>query len=349
MRILIVTDAWHPQVNGVVRTLETVGKELTSIGHDVKFITPQGRRCFSMPTYKEIAVSVVTARQIGKEIDALSPDAIHIATEGPLGWAARNACLKRKFPFTSSFHTRFAEYVQARIPVPGIDKLLWIFLRNFHKHSKTVMTPSLTISKLLEEHDFANVKTWTRGVDHSVFKPGPRDYFDLPRPITLFSGRITVEKNLEAFLKVECPGTKVLVGDGLDRNALALKYPNTVFTGYLFGEPYAHALASADCFVFPSLTDTFGLVMVEAMACGTPVAAFNVPSPIDVVEEGLTGCLDPDLAKAITHALKLDRTTVHVSARKFTWARTAEMFLGWLVPIGKTKPENTAPELAPQG
>jgi glycosyltransferase involved in cell wall biosynthesis len=333
MRILIVTDAWPPQINGVVRTLQTVGKELTKLGHEVHYFTPEGRRVVRVPSYKEIELSLVTARTIGREIDKLRPDAIHIATEGPLGWATRRACLRRKLPFTTSFHTRFAEYAQARIPIPGTGKFFWSVLRNFHKHSQAVMTPSLTISKLLESKGFTNVKTWTRGVDHTTFKTMPRDYFDLPRPLMLVSGRVIIDKNIEAFLRLDLPGTKIVVGDGPDRAMMEAKFPNAVFTGFLREHTYAHALSSADCFVFPSLTDTFGLVMVEAMACGTPVAAFNVSSPIDVVKHGETGFMNEDLGLAIQEAMKIDRKKVQKGAKEFTWEKTAKMFESWLVEI----------------
>jgi glycosyltransferase involved in cell wall biosynthesis len=338
MRILIVTDAWPPQINGVVRTLQTVGKELTNLGHEVHYFTPEGRRVVRVPSYKEIELALVSARGIGTEIDALRPDAIHIATEGPLGWAARRACLRRKLPFTTSFHTRFAEYAEARIPLPGTAKFFWSVLRNFHKHSAAVMTPSLTISNLLESKGFENVKTWTRGVDHTTFKTMERDYFDLPRPLMVVSGRVIIDKNIETFLRLDLPGTKIVVGDGPDRLIMAEKFPNAVFTGFLREHTYAHALASADCFVFPSLTDTFGLVMVEAMACGTPVAAFNVSSPIDVVKHGQTGFMDEDLGVAITEALKLDRKKVQKGSKEFTWEKTAKMFEGWLVKTNMETP-----------
>jgi len=333
MRILIVTDAWPPQVNGVVRTLQTVGAELRKRGHEVNYLTPEGRRVWRVPSYKEIELSLVGASTIGREIDALKPDAIHIATEGPLGWAARRACLRRHLPFTTSFHTRFAEYAQARVPLPGVDKILWRVLKRFHRHSQAVMTPSLRITQLLEHHGFKNVKTWTRGVDHDTFKLWPRDYFDLPRPVLVVSGRVIIDKNIEAFLKLDSPGTKVVIGDGPDRAAMTAKFPNAVFTGYLYETTYARALAGADCFVFPSLTDTFGLVMIEAMACGTPVAAFAVPSPVDVIQEGITGSMSPKLDEAIAQALKLDRNVVHKNAKVFTWARTATMFESWLIRL----------------
>jgi glycosyltransferase involved in cell wall biosynthesis len=341
MHILIVTDAWPPQVNGVVRTLQTTGAKLRERGHKVSFITPEGRRNWPMPGYAEIELCFPGAGKLGAEIDALKPDCIHIATEGPLGWAARRACLRRNIPFTTSFHTRFAEYAEARLPIPGVARFFWSILRRFHKHSQAVMTPSLTVSKVLESRGFRNVKTWTRGVDHSIFKLWDRDYFDLPKPIMLLSGRVIVDKNIEAFLKLKLPGSKIIVGDGPDRKMLEAKYPDTIFTGYLREATYAQALSAADVFVFPSLTDTFGLVMIEAMACGTPVAAFNVSSPIDVVQQNVTGALDADLARAIAHALTLDRVKVHEAAKWFTWERTAEMFESWLVPV-------TWPALSPK-
>jgi glycosyltransferase involved in cell wall biosynthesis len=339
MRILIVTDAWPPQVNGVVRTLQTVGRELGKRGHEVRYITPDGHRTWAIPSYPEIRLSLVGASIIGREIDAIKPQAIHIATEGPLGWAARRACLRRGLPFTTSFHTRFAEYIETRLPIPGIGGLMWRLLRRFHSPSRAVMTPTATIARELETRQFVNVKIWTRGVDHRKFSNLPRDYFSLPRPIVLYAGRVVKEKNMEPFLGLETPGTKVVVGDGPERKLYEDKHPAVVFTGYLGEDVYARALASADVFVFPSLTDTFGLVMIEAMACGTPVAAFNVASPIDVVEPGVTGELDGDLSKAVVHALKLGRDGVRQGAAKFTWERVAEMFESWLVLVEAAKAE----------
>jgi glycosyltransferase involved in cell wall biosynthesis len=331
MRLLIVTDAWFPQVNGVVRTLTSVGEELIRRGHNVRFLTPKGRRSVPMPFYPEIRLSIAGASAIGGEIDDFAPEAIHIATEGPLGWAARRACLDRDIPFTTSFHTRFAEYMGTRLPLPGIRQLIWSALRRFHAPAQAVMVPTASIARQLREHGFDKLKIWTRGVNHSLFKPEARRSLDFRKPILLCAGRLAVEKNIEAFLRLDIPGTKVVVGDGPERAALEVKYRNAVFTGYRGDEDYARLIAAADVFVFPSLTDTFGLVMIEAMACGTPVAAFNVASPIDVVTPGVSGELDQDLAKAIERALKLDRQRVHLAAKKFTWTRTAEMFLTWLV------------------
>lgn len=345
MRILIVTDAWPPQVNGVVRTIQTVGRELIRRGHDVRYITPEDRRTWTIPSYPEIKLSLVGSTVIGEEIDEIRPNVIHIATEGPLGWAARRACISRGLPFTTSFHTRFAEYIETRFPLSGIGRLIWSVLHRFHRPSRSVMAPAATIAHELERRGFANVKVWTRGVDHDIFETAMRDYFSVPRPIILSAGRVVAEKNIEAFLKLDVQGTKVVVGDGPSRKSLADKFPAVVFTGYLGEDTYARALASADVFVFPSLTDTFGLVMIEAMACGTPVAAFNVASPVDVVEQGVAGELDKDLSRAIARALKLNRNAVREAASKFTWERVVEMFESWLVPINTADAEITLVKL----
>jgi glycosyltransferase involved in cell wall biosynthesis len=339
---MIVTDAWFPQVNGVVRTLKATADELGRRGHDVLMVTPEGRRTYPLPSYPEIRLSLVTAGQIAREVHAWPPDAIHIATEGPLGWAARVHCVSTGTPFTTGFHTQFAEYVGLRVKLPGARALAWSILRRFHGPSRCVMAPTPSIVRQLEEHGFTNAKTWTRGVDHDLFRPGARNAFDLPRPISLFAGRLAPEKNIRAFLALDLPGSKVIVGDGPDRASLQRDFPDALFTGYRFGEDLVNAVGSADVFVFPSLTDTFGLVMLEAMACGTPVAAFPVPSPIDVVREGVTGALDTNLAQAINRALTLDRARVREASLDYSWSRTAELFESMLAPIPKTIPRRAA-------
>jgi glycosyltransferase involved in cell wall biosynthesis len=341
MRIAIVTDAWFPQVNGVVRTLSAVADELAKIGHEIKVVSPEGRRSLPMPFYPEIPLAFATSGSLGRDLTRIAPDAIYIATEGPLGWAARAWCMRRNIPFSSGFHTRFADYLALRLPVPGLAALSWSILRKFHGASRNVLVPTRSVAHDLEGRGFVNVKTWTRGVDHALFRPYERTALDLPRPISLYAGRVAPEKNIEAFLSLDLPGTKLVIGDGPQRAELERRFPRAVFFGYRFGEELARMMASADVFVFPSLTDTFGLVMLEAMACGTPIAAFDVPSPIDVIEEGITGALDKHLKLAVLRALSLDRVKVHEGSRRFTWQRTAQILVESLVPIGPSpaKPE----------
>lgn len=343
MRIAIVTDAWFPQVNGVVRTLNAVTQELGKRGHEVKIISPQGRRTFPMPLYPEIPLALTTARSMGRELAAAAPEAIYIATEGPLGWATRNWCVKQKIPFSSGFHTRFADYIKLRLPLPGLESFSWSMLRKFHKASSNVLVPTRSIANDLEARGFVNLKVWTRGVDHTHFRPYERTHLDHPRPISLYAGRIAPEKNIEAFLELDLPGTKVVVGDGPQRLELEKRFPDAVFLGYRFDSELVRLMAAADVFIFPSLTDTFGLVMLEAMACGTPIAAFDVPSPIDVVQEGVTGALDKHLKLAILRAMTLDRDKVHQGSLFFTWERTAQIFEEALVPISRSWPQPSEP------
>jgi glycosyltransferase involved in cell wall biosynthesis len=342
MRIAIVTDAWFPQVNGVVRTLSAVAGELAKSGHEVKVISPEGRLTLPMPLYPEIRLAFTSSRRLGREIAKIDPEAIYVATEGPLGWAARAWCQRRNIPFTTGFHTRFADYLALRLPLPGLEAASWSMLRKFHGQSRNVMVPTRSIGKDLEERGFANVKLWTRGVDHTLFRPYERSALDLKRPISLYAGRVAPEKNIEAFLSLDLPGTKLVIGGGPQRPELEKRFPDAQFFGFRFGEELARMMASADVFVFPSLTDTFGLVMLEAMACGTPIAAFDVPSPIDVVEDGVTGALDKHLKLAIFRALTLDREKVHQGSLSFTWERTAQIFLESLAPIGRSSAEALA-------
>lgn len=281
------------------------------------------------------------------EITAHAPDVIHIATEGPLGWTARRVCLQEGLQFTTGFHTRFAEYAAARIPLPGVLSVGWQVLRHFHRPSQAVMVPTRSIGSELDRRGFSNVKTWTRGVDRRLFRPYPRDHLNhLPRPIVLYAGRLAVEKGIDDFISLKVKGSKVLVGDGPERSRLQKLAPEAHFLGFRHGEDYARTLAAADVMVFPSLTDTFGLVMLEAMACGTPVAAYNAPSPLDVVENGITGAIAGTLEEAVARASVLNREAVRAGSMKFSWAHCAEMFESWLVPCGALRPPRDSSRLA---
>ncbi|MFN0040275.1 MAG: glycosyltransferase family 4 protein [Burkholderiales bacterium] len=328
MRILIVTDAWLPQVNGVVTTLRKMQEGLTGLGHEVQFVTPQGFRSLPCPTYPEIRLSLLPYGGVSREIEAFSPDAIHIATEGPLGSAARRYCLKRGLSFTSAFHTRFAEYVHARTRIPlGIT---YGWLRRFHAPSRALMVPTPAVRRDLEARGFGNTVAWTRGVDTVTFSPGERNKLDTERPVFLYVGRVAVEKNIEAFLKLELPGSKWVVGEGPLRAHLEKKYPDVYFAGIKTPAELARYYRAADVFVFPSLTDTFGLVMLESLACGTPVAAFPVSGPIDVIGDSGAGVLHEDLAVACLRALDVSRAKARRFAEQFSWKESVSQFASHL-------------------
>lgn len=325
MRIAIVTDAWLPQTNGVVRTLSKTADQLRALGHDVGVIEPNQFRTFPCPTYPEIRLAWLPYRRIGKLLGEFEPDAIHIATEATLGSAARAWCLRRRMPFTTSYHTQFPEYVRARAPIPL--SVTYAFLRNFHGAAARTMVATPTMQRQLESRRFKNIVRWTRGVDTQLFRPRDKQWLRCPRPIALYTGRVAVEKNIEAFLQFEWPGTKVIVGDGPARIELEAKYPNARFVGYKFGEELAAHVAAADVFVFPSRTDTFGLVLLEAMACGVPVAAYPVTGPIDVVQPGVTGVLHENLREAALQALQLDSRQCRAYALEHTWEAATGQFL----------------------
>jgi len=329
-RIVIVTDAWQPQTNGVVRTLNTTRNMLVALGHDVRVIEPNQFHNFPCPTYPEIRLSWRPAKSIAAQMRALQPNAVHIATEGPLGMAARSWCLKNDWPYTTSYHTQFPEYVRARFPVP----LSWSYalLRRFHGKATRTMVATPSMQALLESRGFKNIARWSRGVDVQLFQPR-KSILDLPRPISAYVGRVAVEKNIEEFLKLKLPGTKVVIGDGPAREQLQAKYPDVVFAGYKYGEELAAYVASCDVMVFPSRTDTFGLVLIEAMACGVPVAAYPVTGPIDVVRQGITGVLSEDLQAATLAALKMDRNACREHALNYTWERATSQFFANLAPI----------------
>jgi len=329
MRIAIITDAAAPQVNGVVRTLGQLGKELEKLGHEAVYITPDMFKTIAMPTYKEIRIAINAKRSVAKLMDEMKPDAVHIATEGPLGLAGRAYCQRRGIPFTTSFHTRFPEYLHARFRVP--QSWTYAFIRWFHAPSKSVMVATPLLKTELQERGFKNIRLWSRGVDTTLFHPRPdlvaAKTTGAKRPIWLYVGRVAIEKNIDAFLNLDLPGTKVVVGDGPRLETLKKKFPETIFKGPLFSSELADAYAGADCFVFPSKTDTFGLVLIEALACGTPVAAYPVQGPLDVIADAPVGKLHDDLKTACLKALKADRGVCRAYALGFSWEACTQQFL----------------------
>ena len=328
MKIAIATDAWAPQVNGVVTTLLHTRAELTALGHEVLMITPAGRRTIPCPTYPEIRLALFQGRKVAKQLDSFSPDCIHIATEGPLGSSARSYCIKRQIPFTTSYHTQFPEYVRARTPVP--IRISFAFLRWYHGAAVRTLVPTGSMKKMLDARRFNHVEIWSRGVDTGLFNPHVKAGFEWPGPVWINVGRVSVEKNVEEFLRLNLPGSKVVIGDGPDRARLERQYPDCHFLGYKFGAELSAHLAGADVFVFPSRTDTFGLVMLEAMACGVPVAALPVTGPVDVVQNDVTGVLDDDLGRACMAALQIDRSACRRFAESRSWRHSTGQFLSHL-------------------
>jgi glycosyltransferase involved in cell wall biosynthesis len=324
MRILVATDAWHPQVNGVVRTLTMMAEAAKSLGVEVSFLTPQSFRTVAMPSYRDLRLSLPNPAKIARLIADARPDSIHIATEGPIGLAVRRYCRKRGLPFTTSFHTRFPEYISARLPIP--ESWIWSALRWFHGASQAVMAATPALASELRGRGFRHAVLWPRGVDTQLFHPRAVD-LDLARPVFLSVGRVAVEKNLEAFLELDLPGTKVVVGDGPARMALERKYPRAVFLGARHGEALAEAYAAADVFVFPSKTDTFGLVLLEALASGVPVAAFPVTGPRDVIGSAKVGVLSEDLRSACLSALVISSQACLEFAASHTWEASARAFI----------------------
>ncbi|HLG83090.1 MAG TPA: glycosyltransferase family 1 protein [Bradyrhizobium sp.] len=324
MRILVATDAWHPQVNGVVRTLTMMAEAVEALGAEVSFLTPESFRTVGLPSYRDLRVALPRPARIAALIEARAPDTIHIATEGPIGLLVRRYCRKHDLPFTTSFHTRFPDYVSARAPVP--ESWVWSTLRWFHGPSEAVMAATPALATELRERGFRNVVLWPRGVDTKLFHPRDVDLCQ-PRPVFLCVGRVAVEKNLEAFLQLDLPGTKVIVGDGPARLALQQSYPDAVFLGALQGERLAAVYASADVFVFPSRTDTFGLVLLEALASGLPIAAFPVSGPMDVIGDAPVGVLSEDLRTACLRALDIPRAACVEFAAKHTWEASGRAFL----------------------
>ncbi len=335
LRICIVTDAWTPQVNGVVRTLTETRRELRRMGHTVRMITPLLFPTLPCPTYPEIRLSILPARKLARLLDRYAPDALHIATEGPLGWAAQRYARRKGLPFTTAYHTRFPEYIQARFGIP----LAWSYavMRRFHGRAERVMVPTEIVRRDLEAAGFTNVVLWSRGVNVDIFNPAPgganpRDFLKETRPIFLYVGRVAIEKNVEAFLKLDLPGTKWVVGEGPALAELKRRYPQAYFAGVFPQAELARYYAAADVFVFPSKTDTFGLVLLEALACGVPVAAYPVTGPIDVIGDSGAGVLDDDLRRACLRALAIPREQARRHARRFSWAAAGRQFAEHLRP-----------------
>jgi glycosyltransferase involved in cell wall biosynthesis len=330
MKIAMVTDAWEPQVNGVVRTLKNTTRELQLIGHTVEMITPLEFRTLPCPTYPDIRLSIVPGARVKRRLAEFDPDAIHIATEGPLGLAARRFAMSRGIPFTTAYHTRFPEYIKARSGMP----LSWTyaFLRWFHWPSQAVMAPTIVVQKDLEANRIKNVVLWSRGVDLDIFKAVKCNRLNTTPPIFLYVGRIAVEKNVEAFLDLDLPGSKWVAGAGPALAGIRARHPEVNYLGVLDPFELAQVYASADVFVFPSRTDTFGLVLLEAMACGLPVAAYPVTGPLDVLGDCKGGVMHEDLRTACLAALELRREDAAAHARKFSWRAATEQFVSHLHP-----------------
>jgi glycosyltransferase involved in cell wall biosynthesis len=331
VKIALVSDAWRPQVNGVVRTTTALIRELTRAGHVVAAITPDLFPTIPCPFYPEIRLAIGARKRVAQHLDGFAPDAIHIATEGPVGLAARRYCVDRAIPFTTAYCTRFPEYLAARFGFPAA--LSYGLLRRFHAAASGVMVATESIRSELAVRGFHKLRRWTRGVDTNHFHPAEKSYFQLPRPIFLTVGRVALEKNLLAFLDLDLPGSKIVVGDGPQLATLRRRYPQVHFAGFQDETALVRYYAAADVFVFPSRTDTFGLVMLEALASGVPVAAFPVAGPLDVIGDSGVGCLDEDLKQAALRALDISPVACRDYALAFTWARCAELFVQNLCPI----------------
>jgi glycosyltransferase involved in cell wall biosynthesis len=324
MRILIATDAWRPQVNGVVRSLEAMAGAARGLGADVDFLTPRDFFRVPMPTYPEIELAFASSRAVARRLEQ-GYDHVHIATEGPVGRAARACCLRQRRRFTTSYHTRFPEYIEARTHIPAA--FTYALLRRFHNASSGVMVSTPGLAQELAARGFKRLRLWSRGVDHELFHPGAGVDLDLPRPIFLYAGRLAIEKNIEAFLSLDLPGSKLVAGDGPARRRLQAAFPQAHFHGLKTARELAALYASSDVFVFPSRTDTFGMVLLEAMACGLPVAAFPVAGPRDVIGQSAAGVLHDDLRQAALAALSIPREAARAHALGFTWKASAQQFL----------------------
>ena len=326
MRVLVATDAWHPQVNGVVRTLTSLARSAQALGVSIDFLSPEGFRTVPVPTYPGLRLALPSRGQIARRIEQAKPDAIHIATEGPIGYMVRAYCRKLRRPFTTSYTTRFPEYISARAPIP--ESWLYAALRRFHAAAAVTMVSTPSLISELDRRGFRNLGMWTRGVDTNLFRPDRAIALDLPRPIFITVGRIAVEKNLEAFLSLDLPGTKVIIGTGPQEAELRRRFPGVKFLGLLENGTLAAHLAAADVFVFPSRTDTFGVVQLEALASGVPVAAFPVTGPKDVIGNDPIGVLNDDLRVACVEALQISREACRAFALRYSWESSARQFIG---------------------
>jgi glycosyltransferase involved in cell wall biosynthesis len=359
MKVMVATDAWRPQVNGVVRTLGSLARATAKLGVEIEFLSPEGFWTFPVPTYPGLRLAVPSRKRIAERIEASRPDAIHVATEGPIGHAVRSYCVRNGRPFTTSYTTRFPEYISARSPIPA----QWIYnvLRRFHAAATVTMVATPSLMTELSGRGFSNLGMWTRGVDIDLFRPDRAIDLDFPRPIFMTVGRIAVEKNLPAFLSLDLPGTKVIIGAGPQEAELKRRYPAAKFLGQLDNGILAAHLAAADVFVFPSLTDTFGIVQLEALASGVPVAAFPVTGPKDVIGDNPVGVLNEDLRVACMQALWISREACREFALRYSWENSARQFIGHAqkvavgsgreaelaMPIAETAPDPTGQTLVP--
>ena len=340
MRIAIITDAWHPQINGVVRTLEQTIDWLRKQGHEVLIIEPSGFRTIPMPGYPEIRLSVFPGRKVARMLETFSPEAMHVSTEGPLGLAARKYAIRQGLPFTTAYHTRFPEYMRERLPIPVSISYMW--MRWFHNAAERIMVSTESLRSELAGRGFGNLVIMSRGVDTELFVPREhKDLLDGERPTFLYLGRVAVEKNIEAFLSLDLPGSKHVIGDGPALHSLRKAYPDVCFHGYMTGSDLVDHLASADVMVFPSLTDTFGLVILEALACGVPVAAFPVQGPVDIIENGRSGFVDENLRSAAAGAMYVSPESCRERALEFSWGRVGQQFFDNLVPVRAKGSEST--------
>jgi glycosyltransferase involved in cell wall biosynthesis len=344
MRILIATDAWHPQVNGVVRTLTSLARSARTLGAEIEFLTPDGFPSVALPTYPGLRIALPNRREISARIEKAAPDAIHIATEGPIGWAARAYCRRHKLAFTTSYTTRFPEYIAVRSIIPA--SFSYAVLRHFHAAAAMTMIATPSLRQELGAKGFRKLGFWGRGVDTNLFNPDDPAELDLPRPIFMTMGRVAVEKNIEAFLALDLPGTKVVIGDGPQKALLERSYPKVRFLGEKTGRDLTAHLAAADVFVFPSRTDTFGVVQLEALACGTPVAAFPVTGPLDVIADHPVGALDEDLRSACIRALSMSRETCRNFALERSWENSARQFIGNLSALQPSRALRPAHRMA---